>query len=91
MALCGGKKCDFFTVTAGNIAVVSQPKNCPLELIQRLSSKIRQLHPTIPVHLLVEACPLDAVIFGCGYTFQFNRTYQLQMGEFLGLCHYCIQ
>ena len=35
---------------------------------------IWQLLPTVPVHFLVETYPLHAVIFECGYIFQFNRT-----------------
>jgi hypothetical protein len=38
-------------------AIVAQTKYCHLELIIRLSSKIRKLHPTIPAHLLVDTYP----------------------------------
>jgi len=42
-----------------------------------------QLFPTVPVHFLVGTYPLLAVIFGCGYIFQFNRTTNSKWAIFL--------
>jgi hypothetical protein len=54
--------------------VVTQHKNCHLEIILRLSPKTLQLNPTIPAHLLVEIYTANVATVRCNWSYFLSKS-----------------